>query len=303
MEPILVIMAAGMGSRYGGAKQIDPISSENDIIMDFSLYDAYQAGFRRVAFIIKRDFEEVFRAHMDARAGKWFETYFVFQEMNDLPVGFEVPEGRTKPWGTSHAVLAARNVVDAPFAVINADDYYGAEAFRVMYDYLAHEADETHQCMVAFSVENTLSDNGNVTRGICHVEDGLMTTVEEHFEVGYREDGKIHARNGAGEDRLIPEGTPVSMNMFGFGKEFMKMLEDKLSSALTEIMASNPLKGEALLPAMVDAEIRNGNITVTALHSGDKWYGVTYREDREGVVKALSAKKAQGEYPVNLWNK
>ena len=303
MEPILVVMAAGMGSRYGGAKQIDPISKEGDIIMDFSLYDAYQAGFRRVVFIIKEDFEKTFREHMDSRAGKFYETHFVFQNLNDLPEGVTVPEGRVKPWGTSHAVLAARGVIDAPFAVINADDYYGKEAFVEIYKYLMNQADASHHCMVGFSVENTLSDNGTVSRGICRVENGTLSSVEEHHEVGYCDDGKIYGKSGVtGEVSIIPEGTPVSMNLFGFGKEFVSVLQDKLVAALNEILKQNPLKGEALLPTMVDEEIHQGNASVEVLHSNDKWYGVTYHEDREGVVQALAAKKAQGDYPVHLWD-
>ena len=303
MEPILVVMAAGMGSRYGGAKQIDPISNEGDIIMDFSLYDAYQAGFRRVVFIIKKDFEESFRQHMDARAGKRYETHFVFQEMTDLPEGFTLPEGRTKPWGTSHAVLAARNVIDAPFAVINADDFYGKEAFQEIYKYLVDQADATHHCMVGFSIENTLSDNGTVSRGICRVENGKLSSVEEHHEVGYREDRKIYGRSEVtGETRVIPEGTPVSMNLFGFGKEFIRVLQGKLVAALQDIEEKNPLKGEALLPSMVDEEIHCGNASMEVLRSGDKWYGVTYREDRDGVIRALAEKKAKGDYPLHLWD-
>lgn len=302
MEPILVIMAAGMGSRYGGAKQIDPMSTEGDIIMDFSLYDAYQAGFRRAIFIIKEDFEETFRKHIDNRAGKLFETTFVHQKLEDLPEGYSVPEGRTKPWGTAHAVLSARKAIDAPFAVINADDFYGPEAFKLMYDYLTESVQAISHCMVGFSVENTLSRYGTVSRGICQVSDGRLTDIEEHTEVGYREDGKIHGLNGNGEDRLIPEGTPVSMNLLGFSREFMQVLENRFSAALDGILEKNPLKGEAYIPTMVNDEIQNNRATVTVLHSHDKWYGVTYREDREGVVEALAAMKAQGIYPKDLWS-
>lgn len=303
MEPILVIMAAGMGSRYGGAKQIDSMTDEGDIIMDFSLYDAYRAGFRRATFIIKEDFEETFREHIDSRAGKLFETTFVHQKLEDLPVGYSVPEGRTKPWGTAHAVLSARKVIDAPFAVINADDFYGPEAFQLMYDYLTTKVQETDHCMVGFSIENTLSRYGNVSRGICQVVDGKLTNIEEHMEVGYREDGKIHGLNGNGEDHLIPEGTPVSMNLLGFSREFMQVIEERFSAALDQILEKNPMKGEAYIPTMVNDEIQSKRATVSVLHSYDKWYGVTYREDREGVVEALADMKRQGIYPLDLWSK
>lgn len=303
MEPILVIMAAGMGSRYGGAKQIDPMSAEGDIIMDFSLYDAYRAGFRRAVFIIKEDFEETFRNHIDNRAGKLFETTFVHQKLEDLPVGYSVPEGRTKPWGTAHAVLSARKVIDAPFAVINADDFYGPEAFQLMYDYLTQSVQTTKHCMVGFSVENTLSRYGTVSRGICQVTEGKLTDIEEHTEVGYREDGKIHGLNGSGEDHVIPKGTPVSMNLLGFSREFMQVMEERFSAALDTILEQNPMKGEAYIPTMVNDEIQGNRATVTVLHSHDKWYGVTYREDRESVVEALASMKAKGIYPKDLWNR
>ncbi|MBQ6622097.1 MAG: nucleotidyltransferase [Mogibacterium sp.] len=300
-QPILVIMAAGMGSRYGGNKQIDGISREGDIIMDFSLYDAYQAGFRRVCFIIKHDFEEAFRAHMKERAEKFFETYYVFQEMDDLPEGYEVPEGRVKPWGTTHAVLAARSVIDAPFAVINADDYYGKEAFGLIYGYLREKADAKHSCMVGFSIENTLSENGTVTRGICRAEDGRLTDIEEHFKVGRAEGGMISAENGAGEACLYPEGTLVSMNMWGFGREFIEVMQSKLAATLDVVLAENPLKGECLLPKCVDEEIKAGALEVAVLHSKDQWFGVTYKEDKPVVVEKFAAMKEAGLYPRDLW--
>ena len=294
-------MAAGMGSRYGGNKQIDGISAEDDIIMDFSLYDAYQAGFRRACFIIKHDFEEVFRAHMEERAGKYFECSYVFQEMDDLPEGYTVPEGRTKPWGTTHAVLAARTAVDAPFAVINADDYYGKDAFVLMYDYLKKYADATHACMIGFSIENTLSDHGTVTRGICRAENGKLAEIEESFKVGRLEDGMIGAENGAGEFHRYPEGTLVSMNMWGFGPEFMQYMQGKLAATLDEVLRDNPLKGECLLPTCVDEAIREGVITVEVLHSHDQWFGVTYKEDKQVVVDKFAAMKDAGVYPRDLW--
>lgn len=305
MEPILIIMAAGMGSRYGGTKQIDPISKEGDIIMDFSLYDAYQAGFRRVVFIIKEDFEEKFRAHIDPRAGLFFDVTYVHQEVGDIPEGFKAPTNRTRPWGTGHAVLAARNVTDAPFAVINADDYYGREAFSLIYDYLKNSADASHHCMVGFKVENTLSENGTVARGICKESNGRLADIEEHLEVGRETSGEyagtITGINTSGVKEVIEDGSPVSMNLWGFGKEFMDVLQSDFPAALREILAEDPLKGEFFLPSCIDAQIKSGRASVDLLHSNDKWFGVTYKDDKPFVVSKFAEMKKAGKYPADLW--
>ena len=244
MEPILVIMAAGMGSRYGGNKQLDKITEQGDIIMDFSLYDAYEAGFRRVCFIIKHDFEEVFREHIENGAGKKYEVHYAFQETDDLPEGFTLPEGRTKPWGTGQAVLSARDIIDAPFAVINADDYYGKEGFKKIYGFLTTKADASHNCMVGFEVEKTLSENGTVSRGICQAKDGLLTDIVEHLKVGREADGTVTDTKEDGSKEVISPDSPVSMNLWGFGLEYMKVLEDGFRTALVRIMDENPMKGE-----------------------------------------------------------
>lgn len=302
MEPILVIMAAGMGSRYGGNKQLDEVTDQGDIIMDFSLYDAYQAGFRRVAFVIKRDFEEVFKSHIEAGAGKLFETHYVYQQLDDLPSGFEVPEGRVKPWGTGHAVLAARSVIDAPFAVINADDFYGREAFRLVYDYLSRNADREHNCMIGFRIENTLSENGTVSRGICRSENGLLTDIEEHFEVGRDSElGVITGLNGADLKVAIKDGTPVSMNLWGFGREFMDVMARDFIPALERILAENPIKGEFYLPTPIRNQIESGESSFAVLTTDDKWFGVTYKEDKPEVVARLKEMKDNGTYPERLW--
>ncbi len=302
MEPILVIMAAGMGSRYGGNKQLDEVTDQGDIIMDFSLYDAYQAGFRRVAFVIKRDFEEVFKSHIEAGAGKLFETHYVYQQLDDLPSGFEVPEGRVKPWGTGHAVLAARSVIDAPFAVINADDFYGREAFRLVYDYLSRNADREHNCMIGFRIENTLSENGTVSRGICRSENGVLTDIEEHFEVGRDSElGVITGLNGADLKVAIKDGTPVSMNLWGFGREFMDMMARDFIPALERILAENPIKGEFYLPTPIRNQIESGESSFAVLTTDDKWFGVTYKEDKPEVVARLKEMKDNGTYPERLW--
>lgn len=302
MEPILVIMAAGMGSRYGGPKQIDPITEENDIIMDFSLYDAWKAGFRRVVFIIKRDFEETFRAHMDERAGRHFETHYCYQELTDLPEGYTVPEGRTKPWGTGHAVLAARDIIDAPFAVINADDYYGREGFEKLYRFLSKQATKEELCMVGFRIAKTLSEFGAVSRGLCLEENGFLTDIEEHTEVCREEDGIIRGTDSSGHRHEVADEGIVSMNLWGFGAPFLEVMKEKFPAALDAILAKNPMKGEFYLPQCVDEEIKAGRARVTVLPSEDQWFGITYREDREGVVCQFRRMKEEGFYPKNLWD-
>lgn len=302
MNPILVIMAAGMGSRYGGNKQLDGVTEQGDIIMDFSLYDAYQAGFRKVVFVIKKDFEDIFKSHIENGAGKLFETHYVYQELTDLPEGFSVPEGRVKPWGTGHAVLSARNVIDAPFAVINADDYYGRESFALIYDYLENKADATHACMVGFKVDNTLSENGTVSRGICKTVDGILTDIEEHYEVGRdKELGVITAKNGADLKVAIKDGTPVSMNLWGFGKEFIDAMQSDFKPVLESILADNPLKGEFGLPTPIKNRIASGEVAFAVLPTDAKWFGVTYKEDKPGVVAKFKEMKDNGVYPVELF--
>jgi len=301
MEPILVIMAAGMGSRYGGNKQLDQITAEGDIIMDFSLYDAYQAGFRRVCFIIKHDFEDVFRAHIEKGAGKKYEVHYAFQELTDLPEGYSLPEGRTKPWGTGQAVLAARDIIDAPFAVINADDYYGREGFIKIYEFLTAKADATHNCMVGFEVEKTLSENGTVSRGICKAKDGMLTDIVEHLQIGKEADGTVTDTLPDGSKEIIPADSPVSMNLWGFGVEYMKVLEAGFKKALDRIMVENPMKGEYYIQTPINDQIADGSATYEILSSSDKWFGVTYKEDKPEVVAKFAALKADGTYPLYLW--
>ena len=301
MEPILVIMAAGMGSRYGGNKQLDQITEQGDIIMDFSLYDAYQAGFRRVCFIIKHDFEDVFRAHIEKGAGKKYDVYYAFQELDDLPEGYALPEGRTKPWGTGQAVLSARDIIDAPFAVINADDYYGKEGFVKIYDFLTKKADASHNCMVGFEVEKTLSENGTVSRGICKAKDGLLTDIVEHLKIAKEADGIITDTHEDGSKEVIPSDSPVSMNLWGFGAEYMDVLKAGFVKALGRIMQENPMKGEYYIQTPVNDQIADGSASFEVLTSSDKWFGVTYKEDKPEVVAKFAALKADGTYPVELW--
>lgn len=311
-EPILVVMAAGMGSRYGGNKQLDPITEQGDIIMDFSLYDAYEAGFRKVCFVIKHDFEEVFKKHIESGAGKKYEVYYAFQDINDLPDGFDVPIGRSKPWGTGHAVLSAEKYVDAPFAVINADDYYGKEGFIKIYEFLKNTADESHNCMVGFNISNTLSEHGTVSRGICEEKNGFLIGVNEHLKI-QREvlssDNEFKQKNNRiivdtlddGTKIEIPENSYVSMNLWGFGYEYMEVLKKDFREELVNIIKNNPLKGEFYIQMPINEQISNHSATYQILPTNDKWFGVTYIEDKPNVEEKFKELKESGAYPVNLW--
>ncbi|WP_206460126.1 nucleotidyltransferase family protein [Anaerovorax sp. IOR16] len=302
-EPILVVMAAGMGSRYGGLKQMDPVGSNGELIIDFSLYDAWKAGFRKVIFIIKREMEEEFRAMIEPKAGKKLDVSFAFQELTDLPQGYNVPQNRIKPWGTGHAVLAARKEVDAPFAVINADDYYGAQAFQSMYDFLRNvqDDDKYRYCMVGYLVENTLTENGHVARGICQADNqGYLQDITERTKI-QRNNGVIQYTEDDQDWIDIAEGTLVSMNLWGFTLSMMKELENRFPAFLETALKNNPLKGEYFLPFVVDELIEEGKATVKVLKSSDKWQGVTYKEDKQNVVLALQLLKDKGVYPQDLW--
>lgn len=303
-EPVLIIMAAGLGSRYGGLKQMDPISDKDEIILDFSLYDAVMAGFKKVIFVIKKEIEEDFRKRIEGKADKYIETVYAYQETDDLPEGFEVPEGRTKPWGTCHAVLACRDLIDGPFAVINADDYYGAGAFHTIYDYLAgaEDGDTYNYCMVGYNIENTLTENGSVARGVCAgTDDGYLAEIHERTKI-MRKDGKIAYTEDDGKTFTeIPKGTPVSMNVWGFTESFIKESMARFPKFLEEALKENPLKAEYFLPFVVQELLSEGKARVRLLNSYDKWYGVTYKEDKEDVVNALQSLKDKGFYPDKLW--
>lgn len=303
-KPVLVIMAAGMGSRYGGLKQIDPVSDQGEIILDFSLYDAMMAGFEEVIFIIKKENEADFRALIDERAGKHMKVQYAFQELSDLPEGYEVPEGRVKPWGTCHAVLSARKLIDGPFAVINADDYYGPGAFQSIYDYLEKASDDElyRYCMVGYEVQNTLTENGHVARGVCSVgTDDSLADIVERTKIMRREDGIAYTEDDGNTWIPLSEGTTVSMNFWGFTKSFVREMEARFPAFLNKALAENPLKSEYFLPGVVDQLIKEHKASVKVLKSRDKWYGVTYKEDKPGVVDALQAMKDKGIYPEKLW--
>lgn len=303
-EPILVIMAAGMGSRFGGLKQIEPISDKGEIILDFSLYDAFMAGFKKAIFVIKRENEEDFRKLIDNGAAKYMKVDYAFQQLNDLPDGYSVPEGREKPWGTAHAVMAARHLADGPIAVINADDYYGPGAFQTIYDFLegACDGEKYSYCMVGYDIENTLTENGFVSRGVCKTsEQGFLTEITERTKIQWKDGEIVYTEDDGKTWKNLPKGTTVSMNFWGFTSSMMKEMEAGFPAALDKILAENPLKGEYFLPDEVDRLLREGKAEVKVLKSRDRWYGVTYKEDKESVVSALQSMKDKGEYPDKLW--
>ena len=303
-EPILVVMAAGMGSRYGGLKQIDPIDEFGHIIMDFSIYDAVKAGFKKVVFIIKKANEQDFKEAIGDRLSKQIQVEYVFQELENIPEGFAVPEGRVKPWGTGHAILSCLGVVDAPFAVINADDYYGAHAFKVIYDYLTtHEDDEKYRyTMVGYVLENTLTENGHVARGVCVTDEkNHLTAIHERTHIEKRENGAAYTEDEGQTWTTIPEGSTVSMNMWGFTESILKELNDRFAHFLKENLEKNPMKCEYFLPAVVGELLAEDKASVEVLKSLDRWYGVTYKEDKPVVVAAIRQLKKDGLYPDKLW--
>ncbi|HIR25815.1 MAG TPA: nucleotidyltransferase [Candidatus Egerieimonas faecigallinarum] len=303
-KPALVVMAAGMGSRYGGLKQIDPIDREGHIIMDFSIYDAVKAGFGKVIFIIKKENEADFKAAIGDRISEQIETEYVFQDLHNLPEGYEVPDGRVKPWGTGHAVLSCLDVIDGPFAVVNADDYYGQNAFRMAYDFLtSHQDDEKyHYMMVGYMLENTLTENGHVARGVCETdENGYLTGIHERTRIEKRADGPAYTEDDGATWTALPQESIVSMNMWGFTESILQELKARFSVFLDENLEKNPLKCEYFLPFVVDELLSEGKADVRVLKSLDRWYGVTYKEDKEVVVKAIQGLKDKGLYPQKLW--
>ena len=303
-KPVLVVMAAGMGSRYGGLKQIDPVGSQGEAILDYSIYDAHQAGFETVVIIIKEAIRKDFMDTVGARLQKApVEIRYAYQELDKLPEGYTVPADRTKPWGTSHAVLCAAEAIDgAPFAVINADDYYGKEAFKVIYDHLSTCTDPYGYCMVGYQLGKTVTENGSVARGICEINaEGFLDVVTERTRIEQYEGG-IHFTEDGGESwtEVAPE-TIVSMNMWGFMPSFLQEIKDRFSAYLDEYLPKNPLKCEYFLPLPISQLIAEKKATVKVLSSSDRWYGVTYAADKPVVVAALKNMTAEGKYPDGLW--
>lgn len=304
-KPVLVIMAAGMGSRYGGLKQIDPIDGFGNLIIDFSIYDAKEAGFEKVVFIIKKEIEQDFRERIGNRIAKSMDVAYAFQEVDKLPEGFTVPEGRVKPWGTGHAILCAEEAIGgAPFAVINADDYYGKSAFRSIYQYLegGKEADGYDYAMVAYDLYKTLTENGHVARGVCTVScDGKLQDIVERTKIEKHKEQAEFTEDDATTWTPLAQGTQVSMNLWGFQPSILTELKERFVGFLKESIPVNPLKCEYFLPFVVDELLKEGKAEVQVLTSADNWYGVTYKEDKQMVMDAIQALKDKGDYPDHLW--
>ena len=303
-KPVLLVMAAGMGSRYGGLKQIDPVGPGGEIIIDYSLYDAHKAGFDKVVFVIKKEIEKDFTDIIVPRIPSGMEYEFVFQNIDDLPRGYTKPDGRIKPWGTAHAVCAARDAVNSPFVVINADDYYGRDAFRVIYQYLstAKPKDKYDFTMVAYELGNTLTENGYVSRGVCETDaNDMLLSVTEHTHIEKDGDGARYTEDGGETWDELDRYSPVSMNLWGFTREFIDEAWAGFPRFLDRALSENPLKAEYYLPSVVTELINGDKATVKVLHSADKWYGVTYKEDKPTVMQALKKMHECGVYPQNLW--
>lgn len=301
VSPTLVILAAGMGSRYGGMKQIDGVGSHGEPIIEFSIYDAYQAGFRKVVLIIKREHEELFRkALTDRISAGGMKVEFAYQDMNNIPVGFKVPEGREKPFGTTHALLACKGIVNEPFAIINADDFYGRNAYKVIYDYLVSEIKDDQYAMVGFKCLNTLTANGTVTRGLCQEKDGNLSDIVEIQKIALQ-DGKAVYEDENGSWAPIDDDALVSMNFWGFTPKIFDECEPVFEQFLSENLEKNPMKCEHVIPTAVGTLVAEGKIAVRMLSSTDKWFGVTYKEDKPDVIARIQELKDNGTYPDVLW--
>lgn len=304
-KPVLVIMAAGMGSRYGGLKQIDPIDEQGNKIIDFSIYDAVQAGFETVVFIIKKAIEKEFKENIGDRLKDHVNVKYVYQELDKLPEGYGIPEGRVKPWGTGHAILCCQEVIDGPFAVINADDYYGRTAFQAIYNQLTRVSDDENKyqyAMVGYELYNTLTENGHVARGVCTVnEDGKLLNIHERTRIEKHGEIAEFTEDDGNSWTELSEETLVSMNLWGFTESILKELSSRFISFLDRELTQNPVKCEYFLPFVVDELLKEGKAEVSVLKSSDRWYGVTYKEDKENVVKAIGQLKQSGLYPDILW--
>ena len=295
----LVIMAAGMGSRFGGLKQIEPIDEYGNFIIDYSIYDAIQEGFTKVVFIIKKENYDIFRETVGARVEKYIDVEYAFQELDKLPMGYSVPEGRVKPWGTGHAILCAKDFVHENFAIINSDDFYGRDAYRVMAKFLKNNHDESKYAMAGYKVKNTLTENGSVKRGVCQAKDGYLTKlVESKIE---KVDGKLMATPLEGGDDFEVAGDDlVSMNMFGFTPKMFTKLEEGFPEFL-DSHKDDLEKCEYLIPTIVFQQIEDGEATVEVLKTDAVWQGITYREDKDKVVSEIKALVDNGEYPKGVW--
>lgn len=303
-KPVLVIMAAGMGSRYGGLKQMDPVDCYGNLIIDFSIYDAIYAGFEKVIFVIKKEIENDFKEVIGKRISKQIQVEYVYQDIYNLPKGYPIPEGRVKPWGTGHAILSCKPMIEGSFAVINADDYYGRDAFKKIYDWLSQiEDNEKYQYgMVGYQLYNTLTENGHVARGICTIDEKQrLLGIHERTRIEKRGNGAEYTEDDGKTWVELPEQTIVSMNMWGFTNSILVELEKRFGVFLDKELGSNPLKCEYFLPSVVDDLLKENRAEVTVLSSKDRWYGVTYKEDKQMVVQAIQGLKEKGLYPEKLW--
>jgi len=302
-KPVLVVMAAGLGSRYGGLKQVQPVGAYGQAIMDYSLYDAKRAGFEEAIFVISSAMAKDFPADLQERIGKHFPVRCAVQELTDLPCGYAVPEGREKPWGTGHAVLACRGMIDAPFAAINADDFYGFNGFRAVYDFLTTErsGSKRQYAMVGYELQKTLSESGYVARGICQTDArGYLVEIRERTHIISTQEGALYTEDGQGYHKL-PEDAVASMNLWGFTQDFMGELESRFTGFLDRAMEENPLKAEYFLPEVVGAMLREGLADVSVLPCAERWYGVTYRTELPAVQEAVRQMTEEGKYPERLW--
>lgn len=303
MKETLVILAAGMGSRYGGLKQIDTLGSNGESIIDFTIYDAIQTRFKKLVLIIRKEHKEIFEEHLVKKIRPFIEVEYAYQDINDIPENIQIPQDRAKPWGTTHALLACRNILkDDPFVVCNADDFYGRDSFKKVMDFFHSDSPDNEYCMIGFKVENTLSDNGTVTRGVCKTDNnGYLTNIKEVMAIKWNQnhDDVEYEENGSFVN--MEKGTPVSMNFWGFKPSIISKLNNIFVNEIGEGIKNNPLKYEALLPNHVGKLVDNGEAKVKVLTSDSSWFGVTYKEDKESVVNKLQSYKDNNVYPFDLW--
>ena len=301
-KPIVVVMAAGMGSRFGGLKQLEPIGQQGEVILDYSIYDAKRAGFETVVFVINHRIEKEFKEKVGNRLSDFINVRYAYQEVDKVPEGIQIPKGRVKPWGTAHCVVVSKDVIDQPFAIINADDFYGKDAFKVMYDYLSSLEEDGQYAMVSYPLKNTVSEFGSVSRGVCQVNDKhLLEDIVEITEI-YKRDNRVEFKQNDEFVSLDPN-TSVSMNFWGFHEGFVNRVENYFEKEIVKVLESNPEKGEVYLPSVVKELIKQQAATVTVLQSDSQWYGITYQEDKPFVVDSLNKMIEKGEYSNPLWHK
>ncbi len=301
-KPMIVVMAAGMGSRFGGLKQLEPIGKQGEVILDYSIYDAKRAGFETVVFVINHRIEKEFKEKVGDRISKVMNVRYAYQEVDQVPKGIEVPQGRVKPWGTAHCVVVSKEVIDQPFAIINADDFYGKEAFKVMFDYLSSLQEDGSYAMVGYPLKNTVSEFGSVSRGLCQVDGhNQLVDIVEKTEI-YKRDNRIEY-NENGQFVSVDPNTYVSMNFWGFHEGFVNRVEKHFEKEIVEVLKKNPEKGEVYLPSVVKEQIKNHEASVTVLKCDSQWYGITYQEDKSFVVESLNKLIKNGDYENPLWRK